>query len=1101
MPLVYCDRSIVDYNQPEGIVVSQQPQTVESQVSRQVLGSLRPSAHRERPSRLRTVNGDLTTVLGPVAHGANPRYETAGKPPLSKGSYGTGVEIGAFPVLPTPPSTASDDFRHTLELEGLPRLTARRPGQLCTTPRSTVFVGSRSAREVRLRPSKPIDLKKSKSARGSNRAAVHVEEQDGRGQRRIQGARHDASGEDPGADMFVRSEYTGIERNLMEWAVEPQGYSKELQSLQQLQNDFDLDRMRTAELMAHITTRHNSMQESEKMSSADGFWDQRGRWKPTPFIACIRKCAWKDAAQLLKWSTIGAKRRRTFTQSDEYTARGASAQQTQEKQSYERPDYSVDTDRNANTALHHCLAPYQADVSPPRGSKKEKVWHPKGSKGAVSTRHRPPPEFLTALITANPAAIGTRNRNGLTPLHFALGCTTTEINASVDTIIEMCEACPTAVRVKTNTAELPLHLAAAKSAPESVLRKLIQLYPDACIEANCWGSLPIHVGLVNGMPEAQIRVLIKANPSTIGEVDEDGKTPCAIALTIGAPMSTVMFLVNEYADCLSVRDAHGLSPLALALINQAPEATILKLLEFYPKAILMETNHLLELPLHAAIRHAQRHSSKLKRASSSRSGSRGSQRRHDEGHVPAGMRRTGQCWPIKDSRNGDGFHVPPSRGGLPPAQQGHGGQDSRGGLLTPSMKFTPQASDTEAGLLGTRVGASAKAGSSAVARTEAVGITVSAGTGFAPGSLELPAVSSSSSGQPLAQTNSYSRPRAVYQKEVVAQTHVASGSTNVGVTSGSTNVGGTTPVRPFSAGATGYLEHIVRALLAADEEIQKNRSPESRKEPGVTKGRTIEAVDLHGRTPLHIACIRQVPTSVIEPLVDANPAAVEAKDQDGWVPLHRYVNGPAFAAASDSLCSVLTLLEVCPALAAQRHAPLSVEQVKKQQVELAKRNRTLVREEMMADTGAQGSLRPKPPQRKPKGALPHLTQGRREAIEESARKRRPKAYLRPRKPLDDADNLAADPRKSRKEEEARLGRKLTQAEGIARLEHMRNEQEEERAIHIAKIANIKSNRRNGVETELFPYELADKHRLQCVGSIGQEAARMAKHVRSRTTPQ
>jgi len=46
--------------------------------------------------------------------------------------------------------------------------------------------------------------------------------------------------------------------------------------------------------------------------------------------------------------------------------------------------------------------------------------------------------------------------------------------------------------------------------------QLIEVYPDACLECNCWGSLPIHVGLVNGMPQEQIRVLIEAEPSTVG---------------------------------------------------------------------------------------------------------------------------------------------------------------------------------------------------------------------------------------------------------------------------------------------------------------------------------------------------------------------------------------------------------------------------------------------------------------------------------------------------------------------------------------------------------------------------------------------------------
>eukprot|EP01043_Picozoa_sp_COSAG02_P009021 COSAG02_NODE_300_length_25279_cov_159.676529_2_plen_1139_part_00 len=1114
MPLVYCDNSIVDYDQPAGIVVPVQPETVVSQARRQVIGGLRPVAQREQPSRYRNVNGELLAVHGPVALGSRPRSGTAGSPPPPKedrnGDDGPRKSDGELPVLPTPPSTASTEFRQTLNLSGYPQLTARRPGALGTTPRAMVLAGSNSAREMRTRPRKPklIQLNKARSARGPNPAAVSDREEDGRGQRRIQGAR--VAAREDSADMFVRSEYTGVQRNLMEWAVEPQGFSREMQALQQMQTDFDLERMRTAELMAHITTRHNSMKEFELMRGGNGFWDQEGRWKPMPFIECIRRYAWKDAAQLLKWSQVGAKRRlefEQFKQTAEYLHKSAREKKKQEQQSYERPDYAVDTDQNMNTALHHCLAPFQAGLSFKRDSKQRNSWHPKGSQGAVGTRNRPPPEFLTALIQANPAAIGARNRNGLTPLHFALGCTTTEINASVETILEMCNACPEAVRVKNNTAELPLHVATAKNAPEPVLRKLIQMYPDACLQANCWGSLPIHVGLVNGMPESQIRILIEACPSTVGEVDEDGKTPCAIALTIGAPDSTVMFLVQMYPDCLSVRDASGLCPLSLALVNQAPEAIILKLIDYYPRAVLMQASHTLEVPLHIAIRHAKRHSRRLDRAGSSRGSSRGGssrerRRRHDEGHVPSGMRRTGQCWPIQYSGTGDGFHVPPSRGGLLPIQQVGGGpnkgQHSRNSLVTPSMNFTPMSLHTE------EAGFSASTGTSATASGRTPEITVSAGVGFAPGSLELP----SAFGRLSVATHLMGfRPPRSHIKEVAAKL---------------TDNSKTVLARPFSSGVEGYLERIVVALLAADEVAQKISSPESRKESWIAKVRTIEAVDLHDRTPLHTACVRQVPNSVIKILVDANPKAVEEKDQDGWVPLHRYVNGLAYAAAEDSLLSVLTLLEACPELGAARHATVSIDHVTKQAAQQDKLKHTQIRDEMMA-AGLFGAHQPAPPKTQKKGVV--VSAGRREAMREASNKRRAKAGRgpSPKNPpakslsaavqtndqqkqqaggfkgsvkLNDAADDVADARKSRKEEEARLGRALTKVESLNRLDYMKKEQMEQRIAHEAKIVQMKANKHKGEQPELFPYELAEQHRLKCVGSVSLKAAQMSEHVRT-----
>ena len=1149
MPLVYCDRSIVNYERPEGIVVPIQPETQQSQAQRQVLGALRPSPpQREHASRVRKVNGELSTVLGPVALGVCPRSEAAEGAPRptqdDRGGNTNGVSRGAMPFLPTPPSTPSEDFRHTIKLNGLPQLTAGRSRRLGVTPRATVLAGSRSAREMREHPGTPtrLELEKSRSARGLNFAPVADREQGGHGQRRLHGARHDTSGENKAVAMLVRSEYTGVARDLMEWAVAPQGYSKELQALQKMQTGFDIDRMRTAELMAHIITKHKSTKEFEPPDSGGhGFWATNGRWKPTPFIACIRRYAWKDAAKLLKWSLVGVESRRVLKRPGRYDRKNCVVGQTerQDRQSYGRPDYSVDTDQNLNTALHHCLAPYQADISFRRGTNKSNSWHPKGTEGAVGTRERPPPEFLTALIQANPAAIGARNRNGLTPLHFALGCTTTEINASVETIIEMCEAYPEAVRVKTYTAELPLHLAAAKNAPELVLRKLVQMYPDACLHANCWGSLPIHVGLVNGMPESQIRYLVQACPSMVGELDEDGNTPLSLALTNGSPASTVMFLVQEYPDCLSIRDANGFSPLALALINQAPEATILKLIEYCPRAVLMEAGHTLELPLHIVIRLAERHRRRLDRAGSSHGGSRrGSRCRRDASHMPSGLRRTGQCWPIQHGGHGghgDGFYVPPSRGGLPPTRQGsdawNDGEHSRGSLGTPSMSFTPLSLATPE--IGLDPGAGASASEKTTARTSsrASGITVSAGVDFAPGSLAAAGFGSSTVQHSL---SSSPRPAQVTAQLRDDSKYVAA------------------IARPISTGTEAYLERVVAALIAADQKMQQNRSPKSRKEPGIAKGRAIEAVDLHGQTPLHIACARQLPHSVIKILVAANPAAAGEQDQHGWVPLHRYINGPAYAVAEDSLLSVLSLLEACPELGGVRHAPASIEEAQRQGVQQDKLRDTALTEEMVA-VGLSGkqeavqndTYQPQPAKNKKKVVM---TSGRREAMEEAVRKPGAKVGVKSPKLVvarahangqqrkgnwsqgsvklnDPADDTAAhvneqqrktncldggvrsfemsepaedtaDPRKSRKDEEARLGRALTMAEGLQRLRHMQMEQQESRAIHEAMIMQMKAGKHT--KTELFPYELAEKHRLGCFGFMSPVAAQMSERVSTTT---
>ena len=1161
MPLVYCNSSIVDYTQPEGLVIAYPKKTSRTEKTRGILDGLRSTAERTYQStELRHTNGDLSTIMGPVALGGRPRVASAGSPTGEGWDERRWEEGGEddlrspLPLLPTPPSSAGSyasagsDSGHTVRLNALPQLTARRPG-MGNTPRAPHYGGSLSARDQRKQATEKAlsKLRGSRSARGSSQQLQQPRpppKDRARGHRRLAGAGEMATHmPDPGPDMLVRSEYTGVERNLMEWAVAPQGYEAEMAEIQTMQTGWDVDRMRNADMMAQIVKKHQSMNEWARTESGKGYWDQEGMWKPLPFIGAIRKHSWREASQLLKWSQAAAVKRRQAEDEkkknkDKTKKAKPAKEEEEEEESYDRPDYAIDTDQNGNTALHHCLAPYQVAISGKRGSNAAKNWHPKGSKGAVGVLHRPPPEFLTELIVAHATAPGQRNRNGLTPLHFALGCTSTEINASVDAILELCDACPSAVKVKNNTAELPLHLAAAKNAPEAVLKKLIEIYPDACLESNCWGSLPLHVGLVNGMPLSQIKVLIDAHPFTVGEVDEDGKTPCAIALSIGAPNSTVLYLVREFPGCLQVPDTAGMTPLALALVNRAPESIVLQLLELDPSTIL-EANNVLELPLHIAIRHALRQTGKVSgRNLSSRGGSRGSSRGGKD-VKGKGMRRTGQAFPIQLKSDGEGYHVPASRGGEVPAvglqgtvTPGRGGSSSRGGmgLMTPSMQFTPTAIDRY-GLDEDTVAAGAGSNRRAMTPRGAVraGITVTSGadSGFAPGSVAMPSVFGMPPVPPHLHAQSAGHPRfhPPHASRGGANNAAAAMGTrlvnNAAVVSRPGSRGPTPPsrgdplIRPFSRGGEGYLERVVGALLAADKHIQEEianfgkHSVDRRRGKSSVVVPTTQATDLHGRTALHVACARHTPHPVIKMIMEADTGAIETPDGEGWLPLHRYVAGVAFAAAPDCLHTVLCLLEGEPneravgiQQATMRHPPPSQDKEKKEHALKHKKHGQRIKEEfdthLMACTSGEllAGLKTSPKSTK---KLSHvrfggISSGRRDAMSKSPQRRRDKAAngktapSSQRGPTDAQKEEAApergldvaDPSKHRKEEQERLGRQLNEDESLARLAHMRALQEKEKAAYQAKLQEAKLMRQKGLQAELLPCELAANSLKQAI---------------------
>ena len=79
---------------------------------------------------------------------------------------------------------------------------------------------------------------------------------------------------------------------------------RELGAVQQMQAQFDPEKMRQAEVIASMTAKHRNMK-PEAEDSTDGYYRAPGKWRPTPLIEAIRKRQWQQAAKLLAWSQVG----------------------------------------------------------------------------------------------------------------------------------------------------------------------------------------------------------------------------------------------------------------------------------------------------------------------------------------------------------------------------------------------------------------------------------------------------------------------------------------------------------------------------------------------------------------------------------------------------------------------------------------------------------------------------------------------------------------------------------------------------------------------------------------------------------------------------
>ena len=174
----------------------------------------------------------------------------------------------------------------------------------------------------------------------------------------------------------------------------------------------------------------------------------------------------------------------------------------------------------------------------------------------------------------------TDNKNGNTPLHFALEKQTPEA-----VTLALLAAWPDAAKVKNNYGDTPLYLALANNAPEAVVMALIEAWPDVVKEKDEFGRTPLIYALQNNAPDAVVMALFEAWPGAVKEKGEFGSTPLIYALQCRAPEAVVVALFEAWPDAAKERNKYGDTPLHIALKNDAPEAVVMALIEAWPDAV------------------------------------------------------------------------------------------------------------------------------------------------------------------------------------------------------------------------------------------------------------------------------------------------------------------------------------------------------------------------------------------------------------------------------------------------------------------------------------------------------------------------------------
>ena len=95
-----------------------------------------------------------------------------------------------------------------------------------------------------------------------------------------------------------------------------------------------------------------------------------------------------------------------------------------------------------------------------------------------------------------------------------------------------------------------------------------------------WRLLPIHGAIIFCAPETMIKCLLEAYPESASAKDDQGMLPLHLSYRMGSPAPVVEVLLDAFPESLDVKDRKGRTPLVMAQTAKGPNrAVFLRLIE------------------------------------------------------------------------------------------------------------------------------------------------------------------------------------------------------------------------------------------------------------------------------------------------------------------------------------------------------------------------------------------------------------------------------------------------------------------------------------------------------------------------------------------
>ncbi len=119
----------------------------------------------------------------------------------------------------------------------------------------------------------------------------------------------------------------------------------------------------------------------------------------------------------------------------------------------------------------------------------------------------------------------------------------------------------------SNSSNLPIHLACSYSAPPSIMKKVVDAYPDGVKARGKHGFNPLHISCKKPLSDEIIMDFIRMCPDSVSQKDEAGRLPLHLACISKCSLPVIKALIEAYPESSTMKDYNGHTALTYFYAN------------------------------------------------------------------------------------------------------------------------------------------------------------------------------------------------------------------------------------------------------------------------------------------------------------------------------------------------------------------------------------------------------------------------------------------------------------------------------------------------------------------------------------------------------